>query len=189
MRRYRFAIAVALTSLALVVGIGVVDVLTVRSVFAGGPWLGGPMGGPWRGGPMGESWHGGPMGGAINLPPELQGLRDLPPAERFEHFTGGQFTLKDKDNNPVTVNVTPGTVTAASATSLTLNANVGTSKTFTLNDQTNIRGKSARGSDQAAQPTLANGDKVVVVSLNNSTTASFVMAGAGEGFGPPWHRR
>jgi hypothetical protein len=178
MRRFRFAIAVALTSLALVVGIGAVGALTVRSVFAGGSWFGGPMGGPWHGGPMG-----GPM---ANLPPELEGLRDLPPAERFGHFTGGQITLKDKDNNPVTVNVVPGTVTAVSATSLTLNANDGTSKTFTLNDQTNIRGKSARGGNQAAQPTLANNDKVVVVSLNNSTTASFVMAGAGDGFGPPW---
>ena len=94
MRRFRFPLAVLGTSLLLVLGIGAVGYWTVSSALAQGF---GPFGGPFAG-----HAH----------PPELQGLEQLPPAERFRHFNGAQIVLKDKDNNPLTVNVTPGTVNA-----------------------------------------------------------------------------
>ena len=74
MRRFRFPLAVLGTSLLLVLGIGVVGYWTIGSAFAQGfgPF-GGPFGGPFAG-------HG--------LPPEFQGMEQLPPAERFKHFKG-----------------------------------------------------------------------------------------------------
>ena len=170
MRRFRFPIAVALTSLALVLVLGGVGFLAIRSAFAYGPWPGGY--GPWGG------------AAGFQLPPELQGLHDLPPDQRFAHFKGAQLSLTDKDNRPLTLSVTPGTVTAASATSLTIAANDGTSKTYTLDDKTFIRGRLAQGGAQAPRPTLANDDKVVVMTINNSTTATAVMIAPPGGFGP-----
>ena len=176
MRRYRFPIAVAATSLALIIALGVVGALTVRSALANAPWAGGVgFGGHGFGGPG----FGGP---GFELPPELQGLRDLPPAERFAHFVGVQVSLKDKDNKPLTANITPGTATAVSATSLTIAANDGTTKTFTLNDRTIIGGKAVQGGAQAAQPTLTNGDLVVIVTLGDTRTARAVMNGGKDGF-------
>jgi hypothetical protein len=170
MRRFRFPIAVALTSLALVLVLGGVCALVVRSAFASGPWFGRPGFGPG-------------FGPSFELPAELRGLHDLPAAERFAHFIGVLVNLKDKDNQPLTINVTPGTATAVSTTSLTIAANDGSTRTFALNDQTIIRDKGVRGEARATEPTLARDDKVVVVTLDNSTTATAVMVGA-HGFGP-----
>lgn len=173
MRRFRFPLAVLGTSLLLVLGIGVAGYLTVTTALAQG-W--GPFGGPF----------GGPFSGHA-IPPELQGLEQLPPAERFKHFNGAQISLKDKDNNPLTVNVTPGTVSAVSSTSLTLAANDGSTKTFTLDGNSVIRRKPDANSQnsQPAATTLKQGDLVAVVTKNNETTAKFVMSGGAEGFGGP----
>ena len=171
MRRFRFPLAVLGTSLLLVLGIGVAGYFTVTTALAQG----------W--GPFGH--FGGPFDGHA-IPPELQGLEQLPPAERFKHFSGAQISLKDKDNNPVVVNVTPGTVTAVSATSLTLAANDGSAKTFTLDDTSIVRGKpdTSTPGNRPAATTLKQGDLVVVITKNNETTAKFVMSGGAEGFGP-----
>ena len=166
MRRFRFALAVLGTSLLLVLGIGAVGWYSVSSAFASGTF----------GGPFGPH----------ALPPELQGLEQLPPAERFKHFSGAQINLKDKDNKPLAVNITPGTVSAVSDSSLTLAANDGTSKTFALDGQTVIRGKpdmSTPGNRPSAT-TLKQGDMVVVVTKNSDTTAKFVVSSGTEGFGP-----
>ena len=175
MRRFRFPLAVLGTSLLLVLGIGVAGYLTVTTALAQG-W--GPFGGPF---------------GGHAIPPELQGLEQLPPAERFKHFNGAQVSLKDKDNNPLTINVTPGTASAVSATSLTLAANDGSTKTYTLDGNTVVRGKPDANSQNAtpSATTLKQGDLVAVVTKNNETTAKFVMSGGAEGFGPhggrgPW---
>ena len=179
MRRFRFALAVLGTSLLLVLGIGVAGYWTVSSALAQGF---GPIGGGhFGGGPFG----GGPFGGHA-IPPEFQGLEDLPPAERFKHFQGVQVMLKDKNDQPVTVNVTPGTVNAVSATSLTLAANDGSSKTFALDGETVIRGKpdTSTPGNRPAATTLKQGDLVVVVTKNNEATAKFVMSAGAEGFGP-----
>src|SRR5439155_23643717 len=91
--------------------------------------------------------------------------------------------LKDKDNRPLLVTVTPGKVTTAAAASLTIAANDGTSKTFAIDNQTMVRGRAA-GNDSGNPPAFASGENVVVVALNNSSTATAVFAGD-HGFGPP----
>ena len=172
MQRFRFIIAVGVTSLALVLVLVGVGAFAVRNVLASGSWLGGPGFG-------GHRWaqH------ELQIPTELQGLHDLPPAERFGHFVGAQINLRDKEGRPLAVNATPGTVTAVSATSLTTTANDGTIKTYALDDKTVVRGKPVQGADQASQPSLSRDDKVVVVTLNNSTTANAVIVGGPDGFG------
>ncbi len=176
MRRFRFAIAVAATSLALVAVLGGMALVGARAALANAPW-GIGFGGPGLGGDH----------FAAHLPPELQGLKDLPASERFAHFTGAQLSLTDKDNRPLTINVTPGTATAVSATSLTVAANDGTTKTFTLDNDTLIRGKTVQGGGRSTQANLAKGDKVVVVTANGSATARAVMNGGADGFGPRGH--
>ena len=182
MRGLKFAIAVGITSVALVVAIGGVGLLAARSVLASSPvaTFATMAAGPWAG------------GSGFRLPPQLQGLASLPADQRFAHFDGVQVSLKDQNNNPLTINVTPGTVTAASATSLSITANDGSAKTFDLNSSTAIHGVPTQGSPQGSQPTIAKGDKVVVVTLNSDTTAMAVMDGGANGFsggpgGGPWH--
>jgi hypothetical protein len=132
--------------------------------------MAGPFGGharfgaPWGGGP--SAWSG------LQLPAELSGLRDIPEPERFAHFKGGQITLTDKDGQPLQIAVTPGTATAVSATSLTMDANSSGSQTFALNAQTMIPG---HGEDSTT-PSITQGDKVVVVTVNGSTTATAVWS-------------
>jgi hypothetical protein len=176
MNRYRFPLAVAATSLALVGILAVAGFLTVRSALAMGPWAGGS---PWMSGPpWGAGQH------FMALPPELQALHDLPAAERFSHFKGVQVKLTDKDNKPLTLSATPGTVTSVNAATLALAGNDGTTKNYTLDGNTMIRGKAIRGGAQATQPALAKDDNVVVISLNDSNTANAVIVGGPEGFGP-----
>lgn len=179
--RFRFPLAVGLTSIALVVALGVAGALVVPSALAGAPWAAGPWGAAHAFG-----------GTGFTLPAELDGLQNLPPAERFQHFVGVQVSLKDKNGNPLTIDVTPGTITVASATSLTLAANDGTSKTIALDDRTVIRGNVTQG---GSQPALASNEQVIVVTLNNSPTATAVIASGPNGFGSGgprgpwgWHR-
>ncbi len=151
--------------------------------------LGGSV--PWKG-----MWHnGGPGGGSgFSLPPALQGLASIPAGQRFDHFTGIQVMLMDQNNNPLTINVIPGKVTAASATSLTIEANKGGSQSFTLDQHTIIHSLGAyaptatgtpspeRSASQVDGTALQNGDDVVVVTLNNSSTATTVIASGPGGF-------
>jgi hypothetical protein len=170
MRGLRFALAVLGTSLLLVVGIGAVGAYAVSTVLAEGF---GPFGG------------GGPFAGHA-IPPEFQGFEQMTPSERFKHFSGAQIALKDKDGKPMTVNATPGTVSAVSANSVTLAANDGSSKTFAIDDKTVVRGKPDANAQNAkpTNTTLKQGDLVVVVTKDSETTARFIMSGGAEGFGP-----
>jgi len=168
MQRFRFPIAVAATSLVLVFGLVVIGGLLTGSVLAFGP----PFGGGWRGGPPWAEGHG--FGHGFTLPPELAGLRDLPSEQRFDHFKAAQLRLTDKDGRPLTIDATPGVATAVSPTSLTITANDGPSRTFSLNDETVVRGKAAP----------AQSDQVVAVTLNGSSTAHAVLVLSGDGSGP-----
>ena len=184
MNQLRFPIAVALTSLGLVALLAVAGGLLVSSALARGPWAGGPFG-PWSHAGAGGPWSGayGRWGG-FALPAQLSGLRDVPAAERFDHFKGVQVNLADKDGQPLVVTLTPGTATAASATSLTVAANDGATHTFALDAETVIRGPHAQGGAQAGQPSIAQGDKLVVVTVNGGGTAAAVWAGTPGAWGP-----
>jgi hypothetical protein len=188
MKWFWFPAAVLATSVVLVAALAAFVIPPVGIALASTLGVGGPANaGPWRGGPWGN-------GAGFSLPPQLQGLADVPADQRFSHFVGVQLSLKDKDNKPVTVNVTPGTVTAASASSLTLAANDGTTKTYALDDKTMVHGVStvATPTSGTIAPTLTNGDNVVVVTLDNNATATAVVDGGPHGFswsasGGPWH--
>jgi len=173
MQRFKFPIWVAITSLALVLGITVIGVVVLPGalVATAAPYMAGAA--------FGHDGSGGPW---FSLPPELQGLGDLPPAERFAHVAGVQVNLTDKDNRPVSVHVTPGTVTSASATSLTIAANDGTSRTFALTDKTSVHGKSGAG----GQASLSQRDQVIVVTLNDDPAARAVIDRGTDGFAAGW---
>src|SRR5438874_9674206 len=131
MQRFRFPIAVAATSLVLVIGLAVAGGLLAGSVFAG-PWRGASHDGPpWAGG---HSFWAGP-----ELPPELAELHDVPADQRFDHLKSAQVHLTDKDGRPLTIDITPGIVSETSANSITLSTNDGPTKTFALDDQTLMR--------------------------------------------------
>ena len=179
MNRFRFPLSVAVTSLALVLVVVGVGGLLVNNALANSP-LGG-MPGPWAGGPW--SAHAGWQ--TNNLPPELAGLTDIPAAERFQHFRGVRVQLTDKDNKPLTADILPGTVTTLSSTSLTMTANDGTTHTYAIDDKTVIRARSgARDATPAATSALNQNDKVIVATLNSSTTATAVIDFNPDGFGP-----
>jgi hypothetical protein len=178
MQRYRFPIAVALTSLALVIGLVGVGGLLVGRALASSPFA---VGLGNAGPPL--TWaadHGGWQGGA--LPPELTGLKDVPPAERFAHFRGVQLQLTDKNNQPVTVSVTPGTATAVSPTSVTVAANDGSTQTFAIDANTFVH--TAHSGSSAGQTGLAPGQDVMVVTLNGNRTATAVVAVDPTSMGP-----
>ena len=167
MNNFRFPLTVLGTSLVLVGALALAGSFLARGAFAA------PFGGfgSWQG------WHGGGGAWAADLPPELSGLRDIPPADRFAHFRGVQVNLTDKDNKPLSLSVTPGTVSSVSPTSLTLSANDGTTRTFSLDDKTIKRGERSP----------AQGDTVVVASLNGSQTALAVLSGDQRGGPFGWH--
>jgi hypothetical protein len=179
MQRFRFPIAVAVTSLALVLTLVGVGGFMVSNALANGPWTAAP----WAAGHSG--WQ------SSALPPELAGLTEVPAGERFAHFRGVRVQLTDKNNQPLTVEVTPGTATTISPTSLTITGNDGSTHTFALDDKTIVHAKSGpRDSAQAPTQALSTNDKVIVATLNNSSTATAVIAFNPDGFGPrgPFNR-
>jgi hypothetical protein len=171
MQRFRFPIAVAVTSLAMVAVLVGAGGLLVGNALAVGPFAGGGPG-PWSGAPW-AAGHGGWQSGA--LPPELAGLTQVPSGERFAHLRGVRVQLTDKDNKPLTIDITPGTATAVSPTSLTITGNDGSTHTFGLDDKTIIHARST---------TLTQNDQVIVATLNNASSATAVVAFNADGFGP-----
>lgn len=169
----RFLLTVAATSLVVVLLIGALGFVAVRSVL--GPQVAAAAGVPFA---------------AADFPPEIQGMRHLPAAERFSHFQGAQIRFTDANNTSHTVNVTPGTVTAVTGSSLTVDTNSGGSKTYSLTGSTRIHmaAHPAEGSSSQSAPKV--GDKVVVITFDDSSEARAVAIGGPEGFAPwggPWH--
>ena len=153
MKRFLIPVAGLGAALILAVGIFAAGSLAATSALASGAFMNG--GGPWTGH---ADW-------AAQLPPELRGLGDIPAAERFDHFKSVTINRTDKNNQPLAVTVTPGKVTSINANSLSLAANDGSARTYTLDANTVEKGKSAPAAN----------DKVVVVTLNGSTTATAVV--------------
>jgi hypothetical protein len=175
MQRFRFPLAVAATSLALVLVLVGVGGLLVGNALANGPFSGAGAG-PWAAG------HAGWQGNA--LPPELAGLTTVPAGERFAHFRGVRVQLTDKDNKPLTIDVTPGTATTVSPTSLTITANDGSTHTYTLDDKTITHARSGPASLTGSTSAVSQNDKVIVATLNNSPTATAVVVFDPNGLGP-----
>jgi hypothetical protein len=147
----KFSVAVVLTSAALVLAVFATGAIVAGNALASTlPVAAGEM-------------RGHTMDGQ-NLPPELAGLKDIPAAQRFSHFKGVQVALTDQNGKPLEITVTPGVASSVSDTSLTITGNDGLSHTYAVNDQTFERGG-----------TLSSGQNVVVVTLNNASTARAVF--------------
>lgn len=131
------------------------------------------------------AWHRG-NGSRFKLPMALQGLTTIPADQRFAHFTGAQVNLKDENNQALSIHIIPGKVTAASATRLSIAINDGSAQSFTMDDQTVIHSKAASTATPTSTPasptTISNGDDVIVLTLNNSDTATAVIDGGPSGF-------
>ena len=83
-----------------------------------------------------------------------------------------------------TVTTTPGTVDSVTSDKLTIKANDGgASKVYNLTSETRIHtaGQPWMGG-QTSPTTPKSGDKVVVVTLDNSSDARSVMIGGADGF-------
>ncbi len=187
-KRIWFAITAGAVGLLLVAVLVGIFVSPVQRVLANSLLGNGPVGGP----PWAQMWHGGQGNGSgFTLPRELQGLASIPAGQRFAHLVSAQVNLTDQNNQPLTIHVIPGKVTASSATGLTIAANSGGNQTFTLNDQTMIHAGAASAPAATGTPAASaapkNGDDVVVVTLNNSTTATAVLAGWPMGAGWSGH--
>jgi hypothetical protein len=144
----KFSVAVVLTSAALVLALFGTGAFVVSNAIA----------------------HAAPMQtrapmAARNLPPELASLEDVPNAEKFAHFQGIQVSLTDKNGNPVAISVTPGLASSVGSDSITVAGNDGANHTYALTDQTWRRGGTQ----------VADGDQVVVVTLNDETSARAVV--------------
>jgi hypothetical protein len=148
----KFSVAVILTSAALTLGIFATGAVLVGNALASTV-------------PNMAQWH--DHTGQFNqdLPPELASLKDIPAGQRFAHFKGVQVSLTDKDGKPIQLSVTPGVATSVTSTSVTIAGNDGASHTYSMDDKTLKRGA-----------TLANGQDVVVVTMNDTSAARAVVA-------------
>jgi hypothetical protein len=146
----KFSVAVVLTSAALVLALFTAGAFMVGNAMASSI-------------PVAAQMRGHTLDGQ-NLPPELAGLKDIPAAQRFSHFKGVQVSLTDQNGKPLDISVTPGVANSVSDTSLTITGNDGVNHTYSLNDQTLERGG-----------TVATGQDVVVVTLNNTSAARAVF--------------
>jgi membrane-associated protease RseP (regulator of RpoE activity) len=97
------------------------------------------------------------------LLPQLKGpLAELGEVE-FADILSGQFRVKDDQGNTVTIEVVPGEVKSISDSELTLTANDGGERTFTITDETVMPQRPEEG------------DPAVVVTVGDSKEARLVL--------------
>ena len=101
--------------------------------------------------------------------PTLPGLEGIPPDQMFSHFMSAQINMTDKNGNPLTIKVTPGTVASIDDNkSITITPNgQTTTQTFGITPNTIIHAMPPRGSVQA----FSSGDQVIIVTEGDSTDA------------------
>jgi membrane-associated protease RseP (regulator of RpoE activity) len=114
-----------------------------------------------------------PLPQAYPVLPELNGI---PRDQLFSHLLGGSFQFTDQNGKSHTASVDLGTVTAvdASAKTISVDLNSGGSETYTIS------------SDVTAVPSdltkFANGDHVVIISVDGNLRVLVKGAGLGAGF-------
>jgi hypothetical protein len=111
-----------------------------------------------------------PLPQAYPMLPELNGI---PRDQLFSHLMGGSFQFTDNGGATHTASVDLGTVTSvdANAKTISVDLNSGGSKQYTISDSV-----TAVPNDLTK---FANGDHVVIVSMDNNVRA--VVKGAGLG--------
>jgi len=113
-----------------------------------------------------------PGPGMIDLGQFIPALKGIPLRDAFGHFRGAQYSFTDREGNPVTVNVIPGTVTAVSSDSITITpTGQTTTRSFGITTDTHILARPPRGSITA----ITAGDHVFVVTQDQSMDALFIL--------------
>jgi len=114
-----------------------------------------------------------PLPQAYPMLPELNGI---PRDELFSHLLGGSFQFTDKDGKTHTASVDLGTVTSvdANAKTISVDLNAGGSKQYTISsDVTTVPNDLTK---------FANGDHVVIISMDGNLRALVKGAGLGVPF-------
>ena len=114
-----------------------------------------------------------PLPQAYPMLPELNGI---PTDQLFSHLLGGSYQFTDKDGNTHTASVDLGTVTSvdASAKTISVDLNSGGSKQYT------ISGDVTTMPNDLTQ--FADGDHVVIISVDGNLRLFMKGAGLGAGF-------
>lgn len=97
---------------------------------------------------------------------------------RLRHVEHGQFTTGKGKGTPVTHDVANGTVTAVSATALTVEAADGTSVSFTVSGATKVHVKGQAKGTSSGIATVKTGQDVMVVGTGGGSgpyAATFVF--------------
>jgi hypothetical protein len=98
----------------------------------------------------------------------------------LKHALHAQWVTKSKDNTFVTHDAIRGTVTAVSATSITVQAEDKKSQTFTVNADTKVR---VRANGKGAKATISqvhSGDKAIVLGTGTTTLTATGIVDAGK---------
>jgi hypothetical protein len=114
--------------------------------------------------------------GATSSAPAKAGKHDHKGNRMLRRLAHGQFVVKGKDGKFETHDIIRGTVTAVSATSITVQAQDKKSETFAVNKDTKVR---VRDNGKGAASTISKvvkGDRVMVAGTGTSSlTAKHVV--------------
>jgi len=100
--------------------------------------------------------------------PKLKELEGVPPQELFNHFLGLELNILDKNNQPATVRLVPGTVTSVGTNALSITPNgSSTPQTFNVTGDTQIY----IGLKKGKLEDIKAGDKVVILASKGSSDA------------------
>lgn len=115
--------------------------------------------------------------------PYLKELEGVPPQELFNHFLGLELNILDKNNQPATVRVVPGTVASTGTNSVSVTPNgSSTAQSFSVTGNTQIY----VGLRKSKLEDIKAGDKVVVLVNKDSSDARGIFdlkTGSIAGFG------
>jgi hypothetical protein len=106
------------------------------------------------------------------LPPELAFLRSMTPDQRFDHILGGQITFRNPQGQDVVLTAIPGKIASIGTNAVTITPNGSAQdRTFNVTPSTWI----ITGPRQGSLAAFSQGDRVVVLTINNSSNATAIM--------------
>lgn len=116
----------------------------------------------------------------LDLQQAIPELGDVGALLTGDRLLGAQIQVRDQTGNPLTVKITPGTVTAVTGDSLTLRPNDGSAEvTVTVTDETVVR----TGPVRRGMTAFRVNDRVLVVQVNDEQRARAIVAVAQDSSG------
>lgn len=106
--------------------------------------------------------------------------KDHGAAKALRRALHAQWVTKDKDNKFVTHDAIRGTVSAVSATSITVLAEDKTSQTFTVNADTKVRVRTNGKGAKATISQVHSGDKALVIGTGTTSLTAKGIVDAGK---------